>query len=539
MAGRPKNPVKVDPMAAALAQEYGDEIGFEGEPPPITPQGPKKLKPWSPDLNPTQQKIFDDGTTFILCAGEKGSGKTLACAHKIIRHAYECENALVIIISPTIRTGNEGIWYDLETLVLPQWLEGMGLEFTPSKLDPLTKDRHRWIRNRHGGWSKLLLMSIPHASMVQDRIKGPAPSMVYVDELTNCDGPEYFTFIALQLGRRRGNQGVPQQYLASCNPEGPSHWVYKTFYVDCVNQETGQRDPSFAVYHVPISENMHRLPPGYALQVQKITKNDPTEYDRLVLGKWVDRPAGDGIFKEFYIPVLHMKPSDLNLIKAGHGLMPKPGNPIHFGYDLGIVNSSITMLQQVPTRNGSIWFVFDEIDKLDSKILYKSLAFELVERIQFWNKKVGYRFAGIHTTDESAINMWRPGEGCYDATLFEREFGRAMSLYGRPDDGSEVEEIKLMGCPKGAGSVAARVQILRSMLRQEEFFVSAQCKGTIDMLLFLIADKDNPEKPKRSKHLHKFDSLTYPIFRMNIITGGGSGPQTAQVAPRIVSCGNG
>ena len=156
---------------------------------------------WHPDLNETQQKIFDDSSRFVLGYGEKGSGKTIAFGHKVIRHAYENDNALVMILSPSIRTGAEGIWHDLETLVIPSWVEGIGLESSIAKLDPNTKDRHRWIGNRHGGWSKLLLISIPYAAAVESRIKGPAPSMIYVDELTQCDGKEYFIYPARQTAR--------------------------------------------------------------------------------------------------------------------------------------------------------------------------------------------------------------------------------------------------------------------------------------------------------------------------------------------------
>ena len=114
---------------------------------------PKPVSDWYPDLNPTQEKIFNDPSKYVLGYGEKGSGKTIGFAHKLTRHAYEENNALVLILAPSIRTGAEGIWHDLDTLVLPQWEEGIGLEYTSSKLDPNTKDRHRWIRNRFGGWS--------------------------------------------------------------------------------------------------------------------------------------------------------------------------------------------------------------------------------------------------------------------------------------------------------------------------------------------------------------------------------------------------
>lgn len=529
----PKN--EDDLLAEALAFAFGDELESAETPPPEGAKNAKtcaKAAGWYPDLNPTQRLIFEDPAPFVLGHGEKGSGKSIGFAHKIVRHAYETENALVLIIAPSMRTGNEGIWFDLENLILPQWKEGIGLEYTDSKLDPNTKDRHRWIRNRFGGWSKLLLMSIPYALQVQQRIKGPAPSMVYVDELTNCDGREYFTYPALQLGRRRaGASGVQavQQYCASCNPDGPSHWVYKVFFVECVDRVTGKQDKDYSVYHVPISENEHRLPEGYVKKLEKILKGDPIELQRLRDGVWVDRPTGEGLFKEFLIPSIHIR-GDL---VRGTGLRPKPGFPIIIGYDLGQVFSSVTFEQLIPTKEKPIWIIFDEVDHLGQKILYKRLAWEVIERIHFWRKQAGYEFQTMHITDESAINQWRPGgEGSYDAWEFEREYNRVAAGLG----GSQ--KIKLRGCPKGEGSVAARVRLFQAKLFQEELFVSVQCKNTLDMLNFLEADPKDPEGPKRSKYLHKFDSASYPMFKLEV--AGQKHPlPSVRVAPSLIRCGTG
>ncbi len=494
-----------------IASYLGDEVESLDAPPP-PPSEPKSRDGWLPDLNPTQRQIFDDPAENILGHGEKGSGKSIAFGHKLIRHAYENDNALVLVITPMIRTGNEGIWYDLETLILPAWKDGMGLEFTPSKLDPLTKDRHRWIRNRFGGWSKLLLMSIPHASQVEQRVKGPAPSFIYVDELTECDGVNYWKFTAAQLGRRRGIEG-PQQFTASCNPRGPSHWVYQEFFVNCVDPETKGRSPIFSVYHVKITENVHRLPPGYVDRLHSLFKNDPTEWARLINGEWIDRPTGEGLFKGFYSPTLHLK-GDL---VRGLGLEPKPKFPIYIGYDIGQVWQGVTFLQCLPTVNKTVWIIFDECDHLRERIVYKMLAWEIIERMRYWRRRVGFRFQYCHITDDSAINQWRPGgEGSYDAWEFEKEFNRVLAEFGKVGADGTVEPAKLLGCPKGPGSVAARVRLIQSKLYQEELFVSAQCENSVACLNNLEADKDDPTKPKRSKWLHKFDSFSYPIFKMEV-----------------------
>jgi hypothetical protein len=516
------NPSKEDALLTdALRFVYGNEEEESSDAPPPPKSKPPPERRWEPDLNFTQRLIWDDQRENVFGHGEKGSGKSIGFEHKAVRHLYDNNNALVLAMSPNIRAGNEGFWYDLETKILPRWKQGIGLEFTNSKLDPLTKDRHRWIRNRHGAWSKILLMSIPHSSMVEQRIKQIAPSMVSAEELTDCDGPEYYTFAALQLGRREGITG-PQQYCASMNPKGPSHWVYKLLF------EEHADDPEFGVHHVPITENRHRLPRGYIERLERTLKNNPTLRDRLINGVWVDMPTGEGLFKEYYVPDLHVKG---NIIK-GHGLLPMAGFPILIGYDLGQKWSSATFLQCIPTATGkAIWIVFDEVDHLGEKILYKKMAWEIMARMEFWRKKMNYQFQFMHIADESAINQWRPGgEGSYDAWEFEKE-------YNRQAKDKDERKIKILGCPKGDGSVAARIRLLQGKLYQEEFFVSALCTNTVGMLLNIEAHKEDPDKPARGKWIHKFDSVTYPMFKIEM--GGGMHLKTQQVVPRLTYCGRG
>jgi hypothetical protein len=521
-------------LQEALAFAYGepDQLESVDAPPPppssTTPTQPKENS-WYPDLNPTQRLIFEDPTLHILGYGEKGSGKSIGFGHKIVRHAYENDNALVLIITPSIRTGNLGIWFDLETLILPQWREGMGLEYTASKLDPITKDRHRWVRNRFGGWSQMLLMSIPFGTQVAARVKGPAPSCVYIDEVTNCDSPAYFTYIAAQLGRRRGIDG-PQQFLASCNPEGPSHWVYERFWVLCMD-ENGKRKPGYAVYHVPIAENKHRLPEGYVDRLEENLKSDPIELRRLVFGEWIDRPSGEGIFKEFFVPAIHVKGD----AKKGEGLVPLAGFPIIIGYDLGQMWNCATFMQCIPTKETdkpTVWIIFDEVDHLQERIIYKRMAWEIIDRIKHWRKLADYPFQVMHITDESALNQWHPGgEGSFDAWDFEREYEKVAS-------GLSEKSAKMIGCGiKGPGSVSARIRAMQGKLFQEEIYISALCKNTLDMLMYLEADEKDPEKPKRGKHVHKFDSATYPILKLEL-RGAKNFLPTARSAPTLIRCGS-
>lgn len=204
-----------------------------------TRKSPKKG--WAPELSPVQRSIFNDSSPFVLVEGAKASD---VLAHCDVRHCYENEDALVLLLSPM--RAAERLWRDL-TLALPHWVYGIGLEHSDSKIDPNTKDRHIWIGNVYGGWSKILLMCAS-SSQVQYRIKGLAPSRIHILDLTRFGGRQCFDFLAAQIGKRRNIRG-PQQYTASGSPK-PGNWVYKLFYEECI-EPTGKRDPNYSLYRLP------------------------------------------------------------------------------------------------------------------------------------------------------------------------------------------------------------------------------------------------------------------------------------------------
>lgn len=523
---------------------------------PETPKNPDGG--WRPRLNPTQQLMFDDTSEFQLSHGEKASGKTLGASFADIRHAYENNNALVLIISPSIRAGGEGVWYDIENLVLPAFRdgtrdpktgelldEGMGLVYTDSKLDPNTKDRIIWIGNRFGGWSKLLLISIPYASMVEARIKGPAPSRVHVEELTDCDGQEYFTFTSAQLGRRRGITG-PQQFVGTCNPKGQSHWVYKRFWdiAKCEpNDPNGRlwpdgiwRKKNYAVFHVPIQENIPNLPPGYVEKLIELFADDPIQTSRLLDGVWVDMPTGKAMFKPYFIPSIHV----VGDAKKGIGLVPVKDNvfPILVSYDPGPVNFSITVQQFVTVNHKPIYLWFDELNYVGKYIPYPRIVAELINRMWYWLKKMDVSYTFEHIADDSAFSHINTS-GSHDAADIER----LAREYLKEHPEIPIKPFRLKPCPKGDDSVPARARMLISLLQTEAIRISAMCPKTIEMFNNLECEDEKPGKydpltsfrPKRSVHLHPFDSGTYAPFYFKAHNLGSV--RTDKVAPRVFVAG--
>lgn len=474
---------------------------------------------WEPKLNPVQKRSYESIADYILMYGEKGSGKSTGGIHALIRHCYDEEDALALVVAPQIRSGKEGVFYELQ-LALDVWQNGnkdkdggridggMGLQFTEPTLDPQTKDRTLYIYNRHGGKSKVILISIPYAESVEKRMKGLSPSFVYIDEITELEGKAYFTYVGNQLGRRKSIRG-PQQYYASCNPEGPSNWVYEVFFVDCVDPETGKRDSKYDVFHIPVSENEHNLPAGY-LDRLKRTIRDEIDRARLIEGRWVDRPAGDAIFKDYFRPDIHIRPTPgTEDYRSGGRLVPHRGFPIWVGYDPGPSNYCISFEQMIPVKDKNpIWIIFDELIYVGEHRPDFYIAQELLRRIDYWSSKVDGSCQFVHIADQSAFSH-RRSDGNYDATRMRQLTNGRVTM--RPFSPLESDS---------KGTVIARVQMMRAMFLNETLFISATCKRTAEAYRLLASEKQRPGvyddlaglKPRRSPYLHPFDSSSYPIY---------------------------
>ena len=437
--------------------------------------------------------------------------------HKLVKHAWENFNALcLIIVGIRSQAVLGGVWHKLITEILPLWKEGIGMEYTEERQDT-QKNIYIDVQNKFGSWSRIYLISIPHATLVKNRVKGFGPSYLFVDGLTNLDGPVYFDAIVQQLGRRPGIDGI-QQYCAACNPAGPSHWVYKRWWESPLNDE-GEYNKDYERYFLDVKENMQHLPEGYYARVVEATKNNPYEYERMVMGKWVDVPAGDAIFKGYFHTNIHM---------AGGGkekVVPNPEFPIIIGYDLGQVNHGIVFLQQIVGHDKAIWTAFDELVIINEKIPFEELTVRLMRKMAYWNRVMEWDFNYMHYSDNSAFNQYRPGgqTGSYDVLDIERISKGKAETFG-------LQPIRMKAAPKFAGSVEARVRLMITRLVQGEFIMSYHLEELKSMFFNLISEKTkagkyNPSaqfKPQRSKYVHTFDALTYPMIALDVGPAYGS-----------------
>ena len=521
---------------ARLDQRIYEVLGEQLIPPPPPPAPKNTLSDdtWSPRQTPTQNKLFHSKAKFILCWSEKGPGKTWGALDKLVRHCYENENALALILVRVRSMANKGgAWDKLQNNILPAWRdgnrdrdgnlldEGLGLNYSEGKYDS-QHNEFMWIQNKFGGWSMVVLVSCPHANQLRDRIRGYEPSYVFVDELTSCDSPIYFTSVAAQLGRRPFIKG-PQQFVAACNPDDPEHWVYQTWFVNAFNEETGEWDPDYENIYFPIDENMGNLVEGYIDSLKKIYRDDPIEAARMIGGEWVAKPAGNALFKDIYNPAVHCYPvTETGAPDVTQSLLPVKGYSMIIGLDPGTVNNGFVFEQYLPINQKMKWLIFDEIVTIQKRINYRTYIPIVMRRIAWWRKEMGFTAADmpqVWISDNSAFNQFRSAGGSYDVLEIEKIYEENRAALG-------LEPMKVKQCPKFSGSDIAQTQIGQRILGQDEIVISSgRCPKVQKMFLQLATKAQKPGEPfdptaaltpARSPHLHVWKALSYPMLMASL-----------------------
>lgn len=504
---------------ARIKPDAFEALGRMLKPPP--PPTKATDETWTPDLNPSNQRLFDSTSKYILCWSEKGSGKSHGCIQKMVRHCYENQNALgLIVVSVKSMATKGGAWDELINEVLPQWKAGLGLDFSDVKHDE-QHNQFVWVANQYGGWSMIVVISSPHADQLRTRIRGYAPSCVFVDELTSCESVVYFEAIAAQLGRRKHVTG-PQQYLAACNPEGPSHWVYQTWFVEAFDEETGEWDPDFENIYYPFADNEKNITAGYQDSLKKIYRHNPLEAARMIRGEWVDRPAGEALFRDLYNPAVHVYPLNDEMVPDFRNrLRPITGHPIIIGLDPGAVYNSYVFQQWLNVEGKMKWVAFDEMVVTKKRVSYEKLIPLIMGRVVWWRKLVlgdAETLPQIWLSDNSAFNQWRASTGSFDVLDIEKIYEAHRARLG-------LEAMKIKPAPKFNGSKVARVRLVQDLLAQDKVVISSCCPQVQKMFLQLQGPKQKPGvmldaeaamTPERSDVLHVWDAFSYPILTASL-----------------------
>lgn len=539
-------------VAAMVRDKHANAITYieddEGLPPPDHGMKGKAIE-WTPPLTTRGLKLWKtQKKKYILLYGERGSSKSVGALHFMLKHAYENDGARVCIATKERSGATEGgPWSKLMEIVLPQWqegytrwdgqkypgfgLEGEGKDGEIMPKTDLSKNLYFFIKNRHGGWSKIFTRSFQHADQIQSKIRTVEFTAFMFDELTLVDSDTYFIKIVQQLFRRPGN--YDRFFLGTCNPpeEGEDHWVHKLFLQDMdapksKNNPNPKSSQDYLVMHFPMWDNWFiepTLKKDLIASVAEEGRNDPTAIARLIHGEWVKKPTGKGIFKDYWNRDIHVAGTwDPKKPEAAQLILPDPGRrTIDIGYDPGEANYSITFLQPRRAKHGEGWMVFDEIVLTGKHVPAQNVAVMLLDHMDYWVRRMQHNFWFHHIADAAAFNQMNY-DGSFDAMKMQQYVREALlenpekwpGLQYLVQRGPGYEEVsyRIAECPKPHGSKSGRVRMVVELLQHRLIKVSAKCVKTIEMFESLDRSSGGVFEPEGGPQKHPFDSMSYPIY---------------------------
>jgi len=268
---------------------------------------------------------YDLGTHEVLLSGSVGSAKTLLLAHLACAHALAFPGAHVGIgrrTKPELKETLVHIIYEHLDGIIDQGYNKTTANFKLPNGSRIT--------------------SFSWADGSYKKFRSHEFSMFLVEELTENDRDLFYQEMYQRVGR---DNGIKEKIIcAATNPDDPSHWAYKRWFIE--KKETRH------VYFSKTSENPY-LPESYVEQLE--ANLDPQMARRMLYGEWLSI-AQDVIYYAY--------DRARNYVEQPY----KVDNrfPIHLCFDFNIGEGkpmSACLFQKI----GNIFHVFAEVIVLGSR----------------------------------------------------------------------------------------------------------------------------------------------------------------------------
>lgn len=495
-----------------------DEKGFVFDP---------EKKIWLPPLNLKQVEIFDDYHRYLLVHGPRKSGKTYGIVHKVIRHAFDVNNAIFCIVCKTVKNAKSGVWVLLE-MMLNHWAGKPGIDGRKTqgcagfkilegpKTAGDTKMSFVIIRNRWGGESMIQCHSLEHANDVEAKFKGPLFSGFWLSEFDQYCTEHAWDILCDSL-RAPTVDYKDHQIIADLNPpdSGTNNWIHDKWFKF---KEEAPAEIDDGMQH--LRDSLHRI----LVAIDDNPQLNPLErkdlelryrkrkklYNRFILGIW-EQDITDGHFSDVWDEDVHVVGNTTGPKEEWDVIVPTAQcTELLGGWDIGEKKShSFHILEKVTTeepvskRLVVSFRVLDELVVVDRFVSVEEFALQAMEKMKFWEEwmKKNHGIQAVtwrHWSDTSAFDKRASANTTDAAIVYATSAGR----------------IVLRGAPKYRDSNRDKVNLLWQFLHSQRLHVSAQCFKTRGMFAMLRSDPDNPQSKyvKRDEHKHPFDSLSYPIL---------------------------
>lgn len=506
---------------------------------------------WTPDLNANrwglQWKAFNSRARFLLLSGPRLSSKTWVALHKIIRHMWETPGASFAMFSRTMKNSKEGgTWLDIHRYTIPEWINGnIGLNYTSFNNDGTpgwkvigdTRTPYFSLRNMHGGQSECRLFSLDHVPDVVDKVKEQRFSGVYFSELMKFDrGKEDRIVLAATSGclRMPHLKYEDHIWLADTNPSqlGDQSWIHDCWFKEprmtyeeyeeyC--RDGGTEPQPLEAWKMiragtelieMIPEDNVRLDPRQLIDLKEQCKHDPGLYARDVKGQWI---WGDGDqsrhFRMFFKPAIHVigniefaNEDDYEVLK------PHPNSvDLVIGLDPGDISHAGVIIDRRFVGGKKHFDVLEELESVGKKGKMEDFADRRGDWVSIEDFTIAF-MSLVEDIEEDAGRTFDLSSAYSDSSALEKYSAAGNTYTALEILAASKGRLVVIGVPKPAGSVHARVNLLKKLLAQGRFHVSAQCVAVQRMLKDLKKGSGRFNFVVNDDNKHIFDAVTYPII---------------------------
>jgi PBSX family phage terminase large subunit len=305
------------------------------------------------------------------------------------------------------------------------------------------------------------------------------------------------------------------QWIADTNPadEGEDSWIYKIWYEERVNRVN---DPTFnandyGLIEVFIHDNPF-LTEEDITDLKARCSYDPTLLDRYFKGLWTKGGLSQRLFATTFSEKIHVIGGVDYETGEEEVIWPDPEHSEFIvGLDPGYMNNAIIFVEKRVSASGKpIFSVFDEYVRLNYELSIDEFASELISRLERWenllNAKIEWKFyidPSSATTTRMSLNSM---------AIAEASNGR-INFIPAPREGIE-----------------SSVNFIKSLLKSNRLYISANCKNVIEMFKEIRASNKLGEMVKRENnpYKHTLDALRYAICSDSIVFGPNTRRLTAE-----------
>ena len=211
-------------------------------------------------LTDKQYEYIDNMTRHLMVMGSAGSGKTIFACTKVILYALTYPNARIGVFRQTLPSLRETSWREIIEL-----LHTYNIEHT---------------ENKSNGLVTLSNGSTISFTPVDDekKLRSLNLDFVYIEQ---CEEITEEAFIELDLRiRNEVSKKHGGQMLLVVQPSNKSHWLYRLFYQEKVN------DPDYEKIHFSYLDNPF-LPEEQAKVYEGLKETNYERYLTHTLGEWI------------------------------------------------------------------------------------------------------------------------------------------------------------------------------------------------------------------------------------------------------------